>query len=239
MSPTFPRESARACLPCVRAGVNVAFFFLCIRAGVCVCVSDFLFVRVCMSCVCACPRRPAFAILDESSSGLDEESEALCYRLCGAVGITCLSVGHRPSLRACHLQVVQLGGDGTWAVTSALQPPVTPVAVPPTETDVAPGKGGTGVGTPTDLDSLPVPTHRFDALFLRRFYALFRIGFGDVVRPCPACFCVCLFVCACVCGVWLRECLCVCGFVSTSVFVCGCLCVVCVCVCVRAFLAAP
>ena len=50
---------------------------------------------------------------DESTSALDVRMEATCMTLCAESGITCVSVGHRPTLRQFHSRVIHLHGDGT------------------------------------------------------------------------------------------------------------------------------
>jgi ABC-type uncharacterized transport system fused permease/ATPase subunit len=46
--------------------------------------------------------QPAFAIMDESTSALDVELEAKCMTECQSLGISMISVAHRPSLFAYH-----------------------------------------------------------------------------------------------------------------------------------------
>ncbi len=57
-------------------------------------------------------RRPKFAILDEATSALDEGAQAQCMALAATAGITCLSVGHRPSLIPLHAVVVVIRPGG-------------------------------------------------------------------------------------------------------------------------------
>lgn len=52
--------------------------------------------------------RPNLAILDESTSALDVQSEERMYSLLGSFGISYLSVGHRPTLLKYHKKVLQL-----------------------------------------------------------------------------------------------------------------------------------
>ena len=49
--------------------------------------------------------QPALVLMDESTSALDLENEALLYRLLRQRGITFVSVGHRPGLAEFHEQV--------------------------------------------------------------------------------------------------------------------------------------
>lgn len=53
------------------------------------------FARLLLAC-------PMLALMDESTSALDEENEAALYHLVYAAGITYISVGHRSSLRKFH-----------------------------------------------------------------------------------------------------------------------------------------
>jgi ABC-type uncharacterized transport system fused permease/ATPase subunit len=46
--------------------------------------------------------KPAFAIMDESTSALDMELEHQCMTACQSMGIAMISVAHRPSLFAYH-----------------------------------------------------------------------------------------------------------------------------------------
>lgn len=52
--------------------------------------------------------KPSLAILDESTSALDVQSEQKMYELLKACGISYLSVGHRPTLLKYHERVLQL-----------------------------------------------------------------------------------------------------------------------------------
>jgi putative ATP-binding cassette transporter len=61
---------------------------------------------------------PRFVILDEATSALDVENEQRLYGLLAASGVTYISVGHRPSLRAFHQRVLQLDGIGGWTLSS-------------------------------------------------------------------------------------------------------------------------
>ena len=60
--------------------------------------------------------RPAMAFLDEATSALDAEMECLLYSAAVAAGVTLISVGHRPSLRAFHDDLLNLNGDGSWTL---------------------------------------------------------------------------------------------------------------------------
>merc|ERR1712176_213875 len=52
--------------------------------------------------------KPNLAILDESTSALDVQTEEQMYKLLETFGITYLSVGHRPTLLKYHKNVLQL-----------------------------------------------------------------------------------------------------------------------------------
>ncbi|MTJ08491.1 ABC transporter ATP-binding protein/permease [Anabaena sp. UHCC 0204] len=56
--------------------------------------------------------KPKYAILDEATSALDENNEASLYSLLVETGTTFISVGHRPSLRKYHQQVIVLSKNG-------------------------------------------------------------------------------------------------------------------------------
>lgn len=62
--------------------------------------------------------RPAVAIMDESTSALDEELQARCMALCKEAGIDCVSVAHRESLLQHHDVAVVLDGEGGHKVMS-------------------------------------------------------------------------------------------------------------------------
>jgi ABC-type uncharacterized transport system fused permease/ATPase subunit len=55
---------------------------------------------------------PMFALMDESTSAMDIELEAHCMALLRSKGVTCVSVGHRPSLLPFHDYCLLLDGRG-------------------------------------------------------------------------------------------------------------------------------
>ena len=57
---------------------------------------------------------PRFAILDESTSALDEENEALMYKLLREEGISSMSVGHRETLDKLHDKLLVLDRNRCW-----------------------------------------------------------------------------------------------------------------------------
>jgi putative ATP-binding cassette transporter len=63
--------------------------------------------------------RPRYAILDEATSALDSENEESLYQQLCDSGTTLVSVSHHLNIRKYHKHVLELGGDGTWRITSA------------------------------------------------------------------------------------------------------------------------
>lgn len=59
-------------------------------------------------------RSPTFAFLDEASSALDEDNQALLYGLVRESGVGLISVGHRTTLVPFHDRMVQLHRTGEW-----------------------------------------------------------------------------------------------------------------------------
>lgn len=55
---------------------------------------------------------PRFALLDESTSAMDVALERHVMEVCRSRGITCVSVGHRPTLKAFHEVHLYLDGSG-------------------------------------------------------------------------------------------------------------------------------
>lgn len=61
--------------------------------------------------------KPQVVILDESSSALDLQNERSMYSLVQDLGLTCISVGNRPSLLNFHDRVLRLNSDGSWEMS--------------------------------------------------------------------------------------------------------------------------
>ncbi|XP_031212653.1 ATP-binding cassette sub-family D member 4 isoform X2 [Mastomys coucha] len=61
--------------------------------------------------------QPKYAVLDEATSALTEEAESELYRIGQQLGMTFISVGHRPSLEKFHAWVLRLHGEGSWELT--------------------------------------------------------------------------------------------------------------------------
>ncbi|TJZ73792.1 ABC transporter ATP-binding protein/permease [Chitiniphilus eburneus] len=62
--------------------------------------------------------RPAFLVLDEATSAIDEDTEQLLYGalLAALPGSIMISVGHRSSLKAFHNRFLDCEGEGRWAL---------------------------------------------------------------------------------------------------------------------------
>ncbi len=62
---------------------------------------------------------PQFAVLDEATSALDIETEKHLYNLLKQRELSMISVGHRPSLKNFHKNVLELNGKGSWKLLTA------------------------------------------------------------------------------------------------------------------------
>jgi len=62
--------------------------------------------------------RPRYAIMDESTSALDIELEDKLLTECLNLGITLISVAHRPSVIKYHVQMLKLDHDGNHKITN-------------------------------------------------------------------------------------------------------------------------
>ena len=57
---------------------------------------------------------PRFAVLDEATSALDIKTEKRLYNLLRDRELSLISVGHRPSLKDFHENILELNGKGDW-----------------------------------------------------------------------------------------------------------------------------
>ena len=62
---------------------------------------------------------PRFAVLDEATSALDIETEKKLYNLLKKRDLSMISVGHRPSLKDFHQNILELSGNGKWKLLTA------------------------------------------------------------------------------------------------------------------------
>tara|TARA_B100000925_G_scaffold265558_1_gene224786 strand:- start:259 stop:1179 length:921 start_codon:yes stop_codon:yes gene_type:complete len=62
---------------------------------------------------------PRFAVLDEATSALDIETEKKLYNLLKNRELSMISVGHRPSLKDFHQNILELSGNGNWKLLTA------------------------------------------------------------------------------------------------------------------------
>ena len=62
---------------------------------------------------------PHFAVLDEATSALDIETEKHLYNLLKERELSIISVGHRPTLKDFHQNVLELNGEGGWKLLTA------------------------------------------------------------------------------------------------------------------------
>lgn len=63
--------------------------------------------------------KPRYLLLDEATSALDSANEALLYGQLAGLSITPVSVSHHRSVLEYHHQVLELAGDGRWALHAA------------------------------------------------------------------------------------------------------------------------
>ncbi|WP_107671365.1 ABC transporter ATP-binding protein/permease [Cyanothece sp. BG0011] len=61
--------------------------------------------------------QPRYAILDEATSALDVKNEERLYQELSHMGTTYISVGHRPTLRQYHQQLLEIFDGGHWELT--------------------------------------------------------------------------------------------------------------------------
>lgn len=64
-------------------------------------------------------RQPSIVILDEATSALDSANEAALYERLRASGTTLISIAHRPAVLKHHTHVLEIKGEGAWALHAA------------------------------------------------------------------------------------------------------------------------
>ncbi|KAF4688965.1 ATP-binding cassette sub- D member 3 [Perkinsus olseni] len=62
--------------------------------------------------------RPTFAILDECTSAVSIKMERRLFKLCGQLGISLITISHRPALHEFHDHMVTLDGCGGYTITA-------------------------------------------------------------------------------------------------------------------------
>ncbi len=62
---------------------------------------------------------PQFAVLDEATSALDIDTEKHLYNLLKKRELSIISVGHRPTLKDFHQNILELNGKGSWKLLTA------------------------------------------------------------------------------------------------------------------------
>ena len=70
-------------------------------------ISPSVTIVICVHCRIIMSK-PKLVIMDEATSALDTVNEELLYKALKSIGVTFISVGHRPTLTAFHEQQLQL-----------------------------------------------------------------------------------------------------------------------------------
>lgn len=60
--------------------------------------------------------KPRFAVLDEATSSMDEETEEYLYRTLIDLGVTVISISHRSNIIELHDTLVRLDGQGGYTI---------------------------------------------------------------------------------------------------------------------------
>jgi putative ATP-binding cassette transporter len=76
--------------------------------------------------------KPKYVIIDDATSGLEDDNLRLLYGVLTTIGATVISVGNGDALRQYHSKVLELSGDGRWKVVPASEYKV-PAEVAPTK----------------------------------------------------------------------------------------------------------
>jgi ABC-type uncharacterized transport system fused permease/ATPase subunit len=94
-----------------------------------------------------------YAILDECTSAVTMTSEGKMYQHAKDIGITLLTVTHRPSLQEFHSNVIKFDGNGSYLI-GRVGDPAFAVGTPMTPKAHTPGVGGTAIATVAARDAL-------------------------------------------------------------------------------------
>ena len=62
---------------------------------------------------------PSILLLDEATSALDINTEKKLYSLLKKRELSLISVGHRPSLKDFHENILELNGQGEWKLLTS------------------------------------------------------------------------------------------------------------------------
>jgi putative ATP-binding cassette transporter len=63
--------------------------------------------------------KPKYVVIDDATSGLEDDNVRLLYGVLTTIGATVISVGNGDALRQYHSKVLELSGDGRWKVVPA------------------------------------------------------------------------------------------------------------------------
>lgn len=64
--------------------------------------------------------KPIFAILDECTAAVSIDVEGFMYTYCKQIGITLITVSHRPTLWKYHEYLLKFDGNGSWSFEKML-----------------------------------------------------------------------------------------------------------------------
>jgi ABC-type uncharacterized transport system fused permease/ATPase subunit len=93
-----------------------------------------------------------YAILDECTSAVAVNSEGKMYQHAKDLGITLLTVTHRPSLQEFHSNVIKFDGNGSYQI-GRVGDPAFAVGTPVPPKPQASEAGGAVIGNPSAIGS--------------------------------------------------------------------------------------